>query len=40
MIGVVITNQYLTEPVIKPASKLKIILRDRDFIKYSDKKLM
>ncbi|MCR5234700.1 MAG: restriction endonuclease [Lachnospiraceae bacterium] len=33
MIGVVITNQYFTEPAIKLASKLKIILWDRDFIK-------
>ena len=33
MIGVVITNRYFTEPAIKLASKLKIILWDRDFIK-------
>ncbi|MCR5602656.1 MAG: restriction endonuclease [Lachnospiraceae bacterium] len=33
MIGVVVTNRYFTEPAIKLASKLKIILWDRDFIK-------
>ena len=30
MIGVVITNQYFTEPAIKLASKLNVILWDRD----------
>ena len=33
MIGVVITNQYFTEPAIKLAAKLKVVLWDRDFIK-------
>jgi restriction system protein len=30
MIGVVITNQYFTEPAVKLASKLNVILWDRD----------
>ena len=32
MIGVVITNQYFTEPAVKLASKLNVILWDRDYL--------
>ena len=32
MIGVVITNQYFTEPAVKLASKLRVILWDRDYL--------
>ena len=32
MVGVVITNQYYTQPAIDLAAKLKIILWDRDYI--------
>jgi len=32
MVGVVITNQYFTEPAVKMAKKLNIILWDRDYI--------
>lgn len=32
MVGVVITNQYYTQPAIDLASKLKILLWDRDYI--------
>lgn len=33
MIGVVMTNQYFTQPAMELASKLKIILWDRDQLK-------
>ena len=32
MVGVVITNQYYTQPAIDLAAKLKILLWDRDYI--------
>jgi restriction system protein len=32
MVGVVMTNQYFTEPAVKAAKKLKIMLWDRDYI--------
>ena len=32
MVGVVITNQYYTQPAIDLAVKLKILLWDRDYI--------
>ena len=33
MVGVVMTNQYFTQPAMELASKLKIILWDRDQLK-------
>ena len=32
MVGVVMTNQYFTEPAVKAAKKLKVMLWDRDYI--------
>ena len=32
MVGVVMTNQYFTEPAVRAAKKLKIMLWDRDYI--------
>ncbi len=32
MVGVVMTNQYFTSPAVKMASKLNIMLWDRDYI--------
>lgn len=32
MVGVVMTNQYFTEPAVAAAKKLKIMLWDRDYI--------
>ncbi len=32
MVGAVMTNQYFTEPAVELASKLKIMLWDRDYI--------
>ena len=32
MVGVVITNQYYTQPAIELAEKLKIVLWDRDYV--------
>ena len=32
MIGVVMTNQYFTQPAVEMAKKLKIMLWDRDYI--------
>ena len=37
MVGVVITNQYYTQPAVELAEKLKIILWDRDYIELMDK---
>ena len=33
MIGVVMTNQYFTQPAVELASKLRVILWDRDHLK-------
>ena len=38
MVGVVITNQYYTQPAVELADKLKVILWDRDYIELMDKK--
>ena len=32
MVGVVMTNQYFTEPAVKAAKKLKILLWDREYL--------
>ena len=32
MVGAVMTNQYFTEPAVELASKLKVMLWDRDYI--------
>ena len=37
MVGVVITNQYYTQPAVELAEKLKIILWDRDYIELMEK---
>ena len=36
MVGVVITNQYYTQPAVELAEKLKIVLWDRDYIELMD----
>lgn len=40
MVGVVITNQYFTQPAVEMAEKLKIILWDRDYINLMDRRIM
>ena len=37
MVGVVMTNQYYTQPAVELAEKLKIMLWDRDYIDLMDK---
>ncbi|MCR5356939.1 MAG: restriction endonuclease [Lachnospiraceae bacterium] len=37
MVGVVITNQYFTQPAVELADKLKIMLWDRDYVDLMDK---
>ena len=32
MVGAVMTNQYFTEPAVKAAKKLKILLWDRGYL--------
>lgn len=32
MVGVVLTNQYFTQPAVEAAAKLKILLWDRDYL--------
>ena len=40
MVGVVITNQYFTQPAVEMAEKLKIILWDRDYVDLMDRRTM
>ncbi|MCR5100314.1 MAG: restriction endonuclease [Butyrivibrio sp.] len=37
MVGVVMTNQYFTEPAVKMAKKFNIMLWDRDYMKEMEK---
>lgn len=37
MVGVVMTNQYFTQPAVEMAKKLNILLWDRDYISANDK---
>lgn len=37
MVGVVISNQYYTQPALELAEKLKIILWDRDYVELMEK---
>ena len=39
MVGVVMTNQYFTQPAVDMAKKLNILLWDRDYISANDKEL-
>ena len=39
MVGVVMTNQYFTQPAVEMAKKLNILLWDRDYISANDKEL-
>ena len=39
MVGVVMTNQYFTQPAVDMAKKLNILLWDRDYISANDKEI-
>ena len=39
MVGVVMTNQYFTQPAVDMAKKLNIILWDRDYLSANDKEI-